>query len=243
MKSPHHQRLFGTLIFIPAVFLTATVAASEFTVRLLSWTTSVHEHNLFLKHGDEFIELDIRSNRRSEPYPLGEDRIASFFMRGVNVEGEQVMVPIARTEIRKGMKEPLLILFASGNQAQNHEYTAVAVEDTPEFFPFGSYRVFNFTPVRIVMEMEGEIYPMEPRNIQVLKPKENNRVNLPIRVHAVVNGEPQVIRETFWRHQPTQRMMVFIMASPVPGRQELILRTVSEREGAYRLLMENGDGP
>jgi len=224
------------LIFT-VVFLTPLIANADFTIRMLSWTTSVHKQEIFLQNGEEFIELDLRSNRRSEPYPLGADRIAAFFIKDVNDAGEPVMVPIAKTEIKKELQEPLLIVFATGNKAPKPAYAAVAVEDSPEVFPFGSYRIFNFTPVRIVMEMEEEAYPMDPRTIQVLKPKKNERVNLPVQVHAMVEGEPQVIRQSYWRHQPTQRLMVFVMVGTKPGRQEMILKTISEREGAYHHLM------
>jgi len=217
--------------------LPAQTATENFHIRLLAWNEEQPQPLYVQTDAENFELLDLRSNRRSPRYDLNSAREVRIFTDGVDPEGNPIKVPVSKIPVPEGIREPLVILFARAG-GEKPEYVGMVVEDGEESFPFGSYRLINFSPFPVVFELDGTAHSLSPRETALAKPDLNERVNIPVRVLTRIDGEPRLIRQTLWRHEPDQRMLVFILKSQDPQRGDLLLRTIVERESVYRRIQE-----
>jgi len=208
-----------------------------FRVRLLSWGETVHDLPLYSKNGEEFEELFIRSNRRSEPLSVDSNRLFRVYTDGENSEGLPIKVQVSETQIPPEMKEPLLILFDSGVDGANRFRTLV-IEDDVTAFPFGTYKIFNLSKASMVIVIDEDTVTLAPGNSGLAETSTNDRVNIPVKIAARVDGSPKMLKTSIWRHKPSQRVMIFIFESQESGSRDFIIRTISERETTYLNLYE-----
>lgn len=189
---------------------------------------------------DTFERLDLRSNKRSPRYKLLQSGAAHIYTDGVSPEGLPIKIPVVKIPIAERMREPMVILFSVMN-AGKPVYRGMVVEDSEQAFPFGSYQVVNFTEYPILFELDEKVHQIKSRTNVVARPKGEERKNIPVRFHVLIEDNLQLFKQTYWRHEPDQRMIIFVLKSKDTGQAEFRFHTVSERESVYRRRRENTD--
>jgi hypothetical protein len=235
MKSKVHYRSSFSFVLLLIALSIGVRAEDEMRfmrVCFLSWQEGLSIPLYVRTAREEYQALSLRSNRRSRRKEVPRGDILRLYTDGVNEEGQPIKIPAVDIPVSEEVNEPLVILFRRDDPAS--QLVGMVVEDAEDTFPFGSYLVTNLTPSPVVFELDETVRPLPPRASALFHPKKAERVNLPMRLLASINGEPKLLRQTFWRHEPDQRMRVFVLRSQDPNRSDLVLRTVAEREAVYR---------
>ncbi|MDF3129332.1 hypothetical protein P0Y35_09005 [Kiritimatiellaeota bacterium B1221] len=206
-------------------------------IRFLAWSEHQPQSLYLQTDAENFVLLSLRSNQRSTLYDLHPSRRVRLFTDGIDAEGNKIKVLVYETTVPDELEEPLLILFSMLRDGKA-SYRATVMEDAESTFSFGSYRVMNFTPFLLVFEIDGKAHRLKTGEQVIVKPKLQRRENIAVRFYVLENGEPQLIRQTFWRHKPSQRLMVFVIKGKDTQTGDYVLYTITEREAVYRRLHE-----
>ncbi|WFB36257.1 hypothetical protein P3T73_00580 [Kiritimatiellota bacterium B12222] len=224
-------------LMLPLISGVAVEGGSGVHVRLLSWSEEPLQELYLQTDEDVFVPLSLRSNRRSTGYELYDSGVLRIYTDAVDAEGNAMKIPVLQTPISSDIREPLVILFSSMVEGKP-TYRATVMEDAESAFPFGSYRVINLSGYPLAFDLDGNAHRLESRASTLVQPQAQERENIAVQFYVIEAGTPVLVRQTYWRHQPTQRMLIFVMPSQNPQHSDYILYTISEREAVYRRLHE-----
>lgn len=112
----------------------------------------------FLDEEKEEIELAFIPNRRSRTYllPNKKGRI-EFFIEAKNERRRTIRVPQAVVDIDEGISAALLIFMFEGENRRQLPYAIQVIDESPEQFGPGDYRLLNLTGVPMKAQLGDEV--------------------------------------------------------------------------------------
>lgn len=214
MKSPgqpYRRILFiwGFLMFVifPALSRAQTVTEkSGVEFSCLVWDP-LPMPEIFYLDGNDYMPLAFSLGNRSQPYPLKQATAFELYVKDAGEEGGTSYKLVGKAPLAAGSRQMLLVIIpAMGTGAL--PLRLMAVDDSMEAFPPGSFKFLNFSKDALQVKFGGRITGMPPGEIRIVK------ANIPEKggfmPFMIGDSQGKIVFETRLFGQPAGREMVFI---------------------------------
>lgn len=209
--------------------------AEKIELRFISWD-SLKNEVVSYKDGADYHAISVRDFARSLPYVYhGTDQNGifpiDFFTDGQDANGKPVKIKVAHADVPKENKNPLLMFFEKTKPQDTHpEYDVLVLDDSVERLPFGSYCLFNFTPGVMTGQIETKKFQLQSNDSEIIQLSDNTRRNIAVKFFTADTEPPRLWKETYWRHEPKKRFLVFIAknSSSDPNMPDYMVKVVEE---------------
>ena len=205
----------------------ATAEAIKFTCA--TWDT-LPNPELFYQQSGEYLPVELAAGQRSQAYPLKGAEVFELFIRKAAVAGaaEASNLPayekVGVTALPEGAKR-MLFLIEAKNEAKGPPLQLLAMDDSLEIFPAGSYRFLNRTPDLLRIDFGGATHDLPPSELKTVTPVLPEAGGfLPV---VIKNEQGLSLFENRFLAQRTGRELV-IISPPAEGRTELVIKFLSE---------------
>lgn len=206
------MRAFLPHLFLLATHLAAQVEERPWSIRVAAVDILEQHHTLWLRTGTGKKPVEIPLNTRifSPAIDFRSPATLAFYRNETEASAEEPPAPLAATFLRKN---DTLIVFSPNAEHGKYETFNIADDD----FPFGSFRLVNFSRATVRAEFSGKPTLLKPDAAETFTfQKETNAV--PVRILALVQGTPaRLIRQSSWSIIPTQRELVLFFPNPDSG--------------------------
>lgn len=185
---------------------------------------------LFYHRGGEYLPVELSAGQRSKVYPLKGAEVFELFSRKETVAGagESSATPeyerVGTTTLPVGATRMLFLIDAK-KDANGLPLQLLAMDDSLETFPAGSYRFFNQTPELLRIDFGGATHDLPPSELKIVRPVLTEAGGfLPV---VIKNEQGRSLLENRFQAQRTGRELV-IISPPAEGRTELAIKFLSE---------------
>lgn len=197
----------------------------------LAWD-SVDSRGLnYMTEGEE-VGLRISSAFRSPKYEYTGLNPFVIYTKKSAPNGESLKVPVASVSIDPELKDVLLLFVQqrsteAGESAQS-KYTILVMNESLNTFPFGSYRIFNFSERDVGGILGDSKFILPPKSQKVITPSVENHLSM--QVHFSKKQDEQWVPEvnTRWNYEENARRIVFISEDTSSRRSKIKIKTISE---------------
>jgi hypothetical protein len=206
---------FLHLLSILALSFSSLAAQTEeksWSIRVAALDIAGTHDTLWLRTGPEKDPMQISLNTRvfSPPVEFKGPAALAFFKTEAEAKAAEPPAPLASTILKH---ESALILFSAKPDQKTYQTYTIADGD----FPFGSFRLVNFSSATVRAEFSGKPVLLKPNAAETI-PFREGQAAIPVRILAVAEGaEPRIIRQTSWSITPTQRELVLCFPNPANG--------------------------
>lgn len=204
-----------------------TAEAIKFTCA--TWDT-LPNPELFYHHAGEYLPVELAAGQRSQAYPLKGAEVFELFIRKATVAGaaESSAPPeyekIGVTALPEGAKR-MLFLIEAKKEGQGPPLQLLAMDDSLESFPAGSYQFLNRTPDLLRIDFGGATHALPPGELKIVTPVLPEAGGfLPV---VIKNEQGLSLFENRFLAQQNGRELV-IISPPTQGRTELVIQFLSE---------------
>ncbi|HAC80883.1 MAG TPA: hypothetical protein DCG06_11355 [Deltaproteobacteria bacterium] len=170
-------------------------------------------HILWLRTGVGKKPVQVQLNTRvfSAPVKYKGVPVAQFFPTKAAAMAEKPPKPIAEVKLTG---RSVMIVFQPRKDASGYEVSTTAEKN----FPFGSFRVVNFSKDKVRMDMGDKKRVIPPaKSITYRFLKGNKALPVSIIVRSAKTGKPRYVRRSNWSIAPTQRELVLLLPNPENG--------------------------
>jgi len=215
MKSDYPMPTRRIILVLLASLLAGTVGLAQETTKkkrkptfsVLYWEGRPKEE-LFYRQGESMLPLEFPQAARSKNFDLPGTPSFELFRREPEVEeGQPPFKLLASAVIPSGAKQVLFLVIPFEREGAM-TYRIVAMDDSLQAFPRGSFRFANFTPATLLVNFDGQGKKLPSREIVVMTPKPKPGGGfMPFRIGSSA-GETLFGTRLFG--QPDGRELVFI---------------------------------
>jgi hypothetical protein len=180
---------------------------------------------LFFRQGKQAEALILRAMRRSLPRKLTAGTTFDVMIPETQPDGSQGFKVIGSAALPPGAKQVMFLLAAKANpQPGKKPIYIMALDDSPQEFPIGSFRFANATRVPLHVKFGSTGQVIASGGIIVIKPSSAKEGFLPV-IIAETTGKILFQTRFFWE----PKVREFVMISP-PSSPEapLNLQFISE---------------
>lgn len=173
----------------------------------------IPDEALFYRDGENYMPLELFPGTRSAPMPLRNPGVFSLFV-AEEADEKTTYREVGRSSLIPGTRK-LLFLLDEVSGTSELKLRIVAIDDSLDAFPAGSFRFFNLTSMRLQVKLAGQVSGIDAGKEEVVRSHvDENGAFVPFLI-----GDPKgkVIFETRLFGQPTGREMVFIGKPAKPG--------------------------
>lgn len=226
MKVPKINMLLAVL---SALFLCGIVNAEEqkkpggITFTGIALSTLPYE-DIFYRNGKEFVKLELRNGRRSNPYSLSKAEALELFIKTTDPEKPYQL--IAKAALVPNTRK--MLYFIAETRSTNPGGLPLGlfgIDDSDSAFPDGSFRFINFFKVPLGIEFNKKRFIAQPGRSAV------HRLNLPkegaFTPFIVKDKKGKVLGGTRLFSHAANREMVLIFP-PKKGKKRLDIRYFSD---------------
>ncbi len=175
------------------------------------------------------MPIRVTSDFRSEQYSYMGPNPIVFFREVMGPEGILIKQPIASASIPNGMTHALLIFNKlESPDSAGREYRILVIDDGSTNFPWGSFRVFNFSEHQIGGIIADEKFVIQPKSFQTISPKYDDDKNMGVRFSINFEGEWIPAMSTRWRYHDTGRNLVFLTTETTNIKPHLEAKIISQ---------------
>lgn len=210
---PHFKIFTFSLFWMAGIIpLAGQTEAESRSIRVAALDIAGDHDTLWLRTGPEKDPVEIRLNTRvfSQPIQFKGPATLAFFPNRAEAMAAEAPPPLASTTLKH---EASLILFSARPDQKTYQTYNIADGD----FPFGSFRLVNFSNATVRAEFSGKPILLKPSAAATI-PVREDQAAIPIRILALVEGKkPRIVRQTSWSITPTQRELVLFFPNPVNG--------------------------
>lgn len=221
-RRPSHS--FLTILMILPFFLSGAASALA-PLRVLAWDDQVASRRLALAGGSEVLEITgLHPSKRGRPMkvPVVDGKV---FLRALDkppVDGKPVQRAIT---ISPGVENPLLVLLPDPSDPTG--IRALAIDDDPKGFTWGSYRFLNATSREIVVQLEKKTLAVPPGWKAVeLQPGGATR-GIPV-IFGTAGRMTKPAYSAVWEFDPGIRTLCFLVPGTDPGRSPISVKAIPE---------------
>ncbi len=198
-----------------ALLITPLHAQKEeksWSIRAAALDIAEDHHTLWLRTGvgKDPVEISLNTRIFSPTIEFKGASTLTFYRNAIEASAKEPPAPLATTVLKS---DHSLIIFSSVADQKRYESFTIADSD----FPFGSFRLVNFSQATVRAEIAGKPTVLNPNAAETITfPFAQNAS--PIRILAFGEGIPaRVIRQTSWSIVPTQRELVIFFPNPETG--------------------------
>jgi hypothetical protein len=234
MKTQSLLRLFFALFFFALPHALQAKDESSSHSGSIQFSCAVWEKltypELFYHHGGEYLPIEISVGQRSKAYPIKGVEALELFIRkkmpagaaesNAAVEYERVGTAPLLPDVKR-----ILFLIDAKKDANGLPLRVLAIDDSLEIFPAGSYRFFNQTPDLLRIKFGGATHDLPQGALKVVTPELPEAGGfLPV----IIKNEPgRILLENRFLAQRTGRELV-IIGPPAEGRTGIAIQFLSE---------------
>jgi hypothetical protein len=132
-------------------------------------------------------------------------------------EGER----IAEVTLPDGVKSALL-LFLPGKQGEKGLCQVMAINDSKQAFPGGSYHVTNLSPVPVRLLFEGKPHDLKPGQVSIIDDiPARNGMQFGMSASILKDGAWKVVSTSIWPHPGIRRSVLVMFQNPANGEIQL----------------------
>ncbi len=198
----------------------------EFTC--VAWEMPRYEALLY-RHGKTYLPLVLRNGRRTLPLKIESTPSFEIYIPGIGKEGKPQYKKIGAAALPAGASKVMLMIDQRPTLAPDElPLSIVAVEDSFENFPLGSYRFINATEVTLNVGFSTTTRLIQPGKTEVIKhssPKEAEYVPVAI---ALASNDQLVFQTSLYWEARGREVMVMLPPNEGMGSNKLRLRFVSD---------------
>ncbi len=111
-----------------------------------------------------------------------------------------------------------IILFLPNKPGAKAKYLAMAVPDSIQAFPPGSFHVTNLSPFPVRLELEKKPFDFKPGQSSILKelPSKSNS-EMGMRCYALIENAWKEVSSSIWNHPGKSRSFMILFQDPSSG--------------------------
>lgn len=182
------------------------------TIRVAALDIADSHDTLWLRTGAGEDPLRIPLNTRvfSQPIQFESPATVRFYSSAEAAAADEPPAPVASVQLANPSS---LLVLAPRQDRAGYEAYAIADHD----FPFGSFRLVNFSRAKVQGEFSEQTVTLDPGGAETVDFRGSQNA-ITVRIHALA-GEPppRLIRQTSWSIIPTQRELVLFFPNPDTG--------------------------
>jgi hypothetical protein len=170
-------------------------------------------HTLWLRTGAGIKPVKLQLNTRvfSEPIRYKGLPLARFYTDKATAMAEKPGKPIAEVKLTG---RSVMMIFQPRKDASGYEVNTTAEKN----FPFGSFRVVNFSEDKVRVDMAKKKSVILPNKSATYRfPQGNKAVPVSIIMRSAKTGKPRYTRRSNWSIAPTQRELILLFPNPQNG--------------------------
>ncbi len=192
--------------------LAAQIEEKSWSIRVAALDIVKDHHTLWLRTavGKEPIEIPL--NTRVFSLPIEHKGVAAleFFATAADASAKEALAPLATTTLKSTAS---LIIFSPSADLEKYQAFTTSEAD----FPYGSFRLVNFSQATVQAEIAGKTTLLKPSASESIRVSATENA-IPVRILALAEGTPaRVVRQTSWSVNATQRELVLFFPNPDNG--------------------------
>jgi hypothetical protein len=206
------MRAFAIQLFLLITPLFAQANEKSWSIRVAAMDIAEGHHILWLRTGvgKEPIKIPLNTRIFSQPIDFKGSAALAFYRSAIEASAEEPPKPIATTILRN---DATLIVFSP--DVDHRKYAAYSISDID--FPFGSFRLVNFSRTTVRAEFSGKPELLKPGTAKTVTFR-GERNNIPVRILALAEGvPPRLARQSSWSIVSSQRELIFLLPNPESG--------------------------
>lgn len=189
--------------------------ASDWTFTAMLWK-DLPIDKLYYKEGAEYLPISLNTRKRSKEYPLADRQTFELFTPAVDENGQEFFRVVA-SQALTDVSRKMFFLIVPVPKPSGLPLAVIALDDTLNNFPPGSFRFFNFTKSRLLIKVKENFKPVASGQ-SVLIPTEGAADGGLIPV-AIGGNDGDLLHFTRMTAHPRSRKMIFIAQSENPKRK------------------------
>lgn len=225
-------------------FAFANAYAKTVEVRFLAWDQRIAERSLDVRIGEDTEVIEgLHHLRRSKPIRIArpdpefpEGKVPVLADSGAIPGEEMTFLPL---RIPMGVEQPLVLLIPSSESPLGLQ--ARIVEDDPNEFPWGSFRIFNTSKRELLLVTKNQQLRLpggwEPVPFE-LSAEENEAVVIALEDS---NDDFKILYTSIWMPDPRTRRLVMIVPSEDSRLGVIALRVIPEFRSATTVSSETSE--
>jgi hypothetical protein len=209
------KSFYRSLCFVGSILLLTHVATAQEDAqkgkhfRIACWSEWAGD-DIFIrvpKKGEEeakdgMLKIEILDMSYSAPYPYLPGKPLQFFKK--TADAKEPYAPVMDVVIPDSNKDPLVMLILGRDKISK-----VVYDLDPGKFPFGSYKVVNFTNEDLAAEVAGKRFKLKPRGSELVNPSSKEEKAIQFKVAANLTEKPKVVYSSMMMNLPKKRMLMF----------------------------------
>jgi hypothetical protein len=202
-------------LLVPVLLASPAIAqqkAPERTIRVAALRIAGEHHTLWLRigPGKDPVEVPLNTHSFSQPITYKGPARAVFYDSADSASAKEPPAPLAVATLSANTT---LLVYSPTSEGNTYNVYPIPEED----FPFGSFRLINFSTVPIRATLGRKSATLKSGEAETFAYREPQDA-IPIRfLAAVPDKEPRVIRQSTWSIIPSQRELVLFFPNPVNG--------------------------
>jgi hypothetical protein len=225
-----------TLLFLGLFLLRPDLLAQQEEVPMynvdftcLPWEGTPLPQGVFYESDGEVHPVKFQRVRRTALMTYHGPSPLVFFRQETGPEGETIRIPVARADLSSGIERPLLLFVLRPEQPPG-TFSVVVLDDRPEAFPAGSYKIINLNPAPLYCQVGDEKSELGPMSRWTVVPEAadgSGVVNTTV-VRPLDGGDYKLVYRAQWPLNARMRTLVFLFPSQNLGMGDISTFAVSE---------------
>lgn len=150
----------------------------------------------------KMLKLEILDMSYSPSYPYTPGEPLLFFKK--TDDEKEPYAPELKVLIPNSYKDPLVMLMLGKEKTTHFVYDL-----NTKNFPFGSYKVINFSSVDLFTELAGKRFALKPKSSHMVNLSLKEKKAIQCKVAVKQNGKAKLVYSSMLMNRPNKRMLMF----------------------------------
>ena len=204
--------LIGLIVGLDAPRLLAEGTTESWNIRVAALDIVPGHDTLWLRtgQGKEPVQIFLNTRIFSQSTEHKGPAKLVFYRSAAEATAEEPPPPIASTVLSS---KSSLLVFSPRSDGKSYRAFVTSDDD----FPFGSFRLVNFSKAAVRAELGGKTLFLKPGAAGTCKFRKAETA-IPVRIQAMAKGKPaRLVRQSSWSIIPSQRELVLLFPNPKNG--------------------------
>jgi hypothetical protein len=131
----------------------------------------------------------------------------TFFVKRLDEEGQVIYKPYVHAQIPEGLADGVVFLKERDLNEEKSQSTAILLDLTSSKFKKDEYRMVNFTPVPIYVQVGQMKKRLDPMGEVTMSPSEDY---LPVKVAIMNNNQAKFLYTNYFQRDSEQRVLIVV---------------------------------
>lgn len=224
------QLIIATFVLLPGLPLGAQEEDAVRTLKTRSISFQVdgkipplYAHSVAAEKDSPGIPVQVKTylNHETESFPMNGKRLI-FTTSGERASMGKPDMVMAKAEVPDGLHSAVFMFLPGSGRKDAPKYRVLPIDDTLEYFPRGSFKVINLSPLPLRITLEKAVFDIQAGTAKVIKdPPVNERNASAVRAYTKPDGQWRRIGATSWPHPGEKRVIHVAFLNPASGKVEL----------------------